>query len=106
MPYEAALGTQNITVRTSDTGELIAGSSVVVESVSPSLFSGTSAPYAIQNFDGTINSATNPALRGSTINIFGTGQGPVSPIDRGRRTRAVQREHHRRAHHGWSHLPQ
>ncbi len=79
VPYEAALGTQDITVRTSDTGELIAGSSVVVESVSPSLFSGTSAPYAIQNFDGTINSATNPALRGSTIKIFGTGQGPVSP---------------------------
>jgi uncharacterized protein (TIGR03437 family) len=79
VPYEAALGTQNITVRTADTGELIAGSSIIVENVSPSLFSGSSTPYAIQNFDGTINSATNPALRGSTINIFGTGQGPVSP---------------------------
>ncbi len=81
VPYAAALGNQQITVRKVDTGELIAGSKILVENVSPSLFSGTadSTQYAIQNFDGTANTAKNPALRGSTITIFGTGQGPVSP---------------------------
>jgi len=52
----------------------------VVESVSPTLFSGADAgQFAVQNFDGSPNTAKTPALRGSTLTIFGTGQGLVSP---------------------------
>ena len=81
VPSAAALGAQRIAVRVADTGELLAGSRVVVAAASPGLFSGgdTKIQHGIQNFDGALNSASNPALRGSTIKIFGTGQGPVSP---------------------------
>jgi uncharacterized protein (TIGR03437 family) len=80
VPSSAGLGEQRMTVRIAATGELLAGSTVVVDSVSPGLFSGdVASQYAIQNFDGSPNTAKNPALRGSTIKLFGTGQGPVSP---------------------------
>ena len=81
VPSTAELGTNRIAVRVADTGELVAGAKVPVAAVSPGLFPGgdTNPQFAIQNFDGSTNSASNPALRGSTIKIFGTGQGPVSP---------------------------
>ena len=31
------------------------------------------------NEDGTLNSASNPAKRGSVVSIFGTGAGPIAP---------------------------
>ena len=34
---------------------------------------------AILNQDSSLNSAANPAARGSVISLFGTGEGPVSP---------------------------
>src|ERR1019366_753269 len=40
-------------------------------------FSGDSA--AVLNADGTVNSATNPAARGSTISVYGTGAGQTNP---------------------------
>jgi uncharacterized protein (TIGR03437 family) len=80
VPGSAAAGTVRIAVRVADTAELVAGSTVVVADVSPGLFSGSDTKnMGVQNFDGSPNSASNPALRGSTIKIFGTGQGPVSP---------------------------
>ena len=36
-------------------------------------------PGAILNQDASINSATNPALRGSVISLFGTGSGAATP---------------------------
>jgi uncharacterized protein (TIGR03437 family) len=36
-------------------------------------------PAAVLNQDFTVNSAANPAARGSAIQIFGTGQGVTSP---------------------------
>lgn len=82
VPSSAPLGSDRIAVRLSDTGELIAGTTAAVAAASPGLFSADASGKGlgkILNQDGTANSATNPAAKGSTIQIFGTGQGPVSP---------------------------
>jgi uncharacterized protein (TIGR03437 family) len=34
---------------------------------------------AVANQDGSVNSAANPAARGSIVTIYATGQGPISP---------------------------
>lgn len=82
VPSTSPLGTDRVAVRLSDTGELVAGGSLVVAAVSPGLFTasqdGKGQALAI-NQDGTPNSATNPAVRGSVISLYGTGQGQVSP---------------------------
>jgi uncharacterized protein (TIGR03437 family) len=82
IPSNAPLGTQRVAVRTADTGELIAGGSLLIAVSAPGLFTvsqnGTGAAAAY-NQDGTVNSATNAAPRGTVITLYGTGQGPVSP---------------------------
>jgi uncharacterized protein (TIGR03437 family) len=82
MPWEASVGAARFAVRTSDTGELIAGATFNVAAAAPALFtvSGDGKGQGkILNQDGTQNSSSNPAARGSVIQILGTGQGPVSP---------------------------
>lgn len=82
VPSAAPLGTQRVAVRTADTGELVAGGTMLIQPVSPGLFTGGqngSGQGLILNQDGTLNSASNPAAVGSTITIYGTGQGQVSP---------------------------
>jgi uncharacterized protein (TIGR03437 family) len=82
VPSNAPLGVDRIAVRTADTGELIAGGSLLVASAAPGIFTVNQAgtgQAAVVNQDNTINSPTNPAPAGSTILIYGTGQGQVSP---------------------------
>jgi uncharacterized protein (TIGR03437 family) len=82
VPSNAPLGAVRIAVRTADTGELVAGGSLLVSAAAPGIFTASQAgtgQAAIVNQDGTINSASNPAPGGSTIQIYGTGQGQVSP---------------------------
>ena len=82
VPSNAPLGAVRIAVRTADTGELVAGGSLLVAAAAPGIFTASQAgtgQAAIVNQDGTINSASNPAPGGSTIQIYGTGQGQVSP---------------------------
>lgn len=82
VPSNAPLGTQQIAIRTADTGELVAGGSLLVDTVSPGLFTASqngSGQGLVLNQDGSVNSATNPAAAGSTITLLGTGQGQVSP---------------------------
>jgi uncharacterized protein (TIGR03437 family) len=56
--------------------------SVPVTQTSPGLFtiasSGT-GPGAILNQDGSVNSAANPAPRGSIVSVYATGYGPTWP---------------------------
>jgi uncharacterized protein (TIGR03437 family) len=82
VPTNAPVGTQRVAVRAADTGELIAGGSLLVAAAAPGLFSvtqnGTGAAAAY-NQDNTQNSASNPAARGSVITLYGTGQGQTSP---------------------------
>jgi uncharacterized protein (TIGR03437 family) len=82
VPSNAPLGTDRVAVRIADTGELVAGGSVLVAAVNPGLFTisqNGAGQGAVRNQDATINSASNPATKGSIITLYGTGQGQVSP---------------------------
>jgi uncharacterized protein (TIGR03437 family) len=82
IPSAAALGTQSIALIAGDTGELIAGGSVLIGAASPGLFTANQAgsgQAAVLNQDNSINGPSNPAAVGSTITLYGTGQGQVSP---------------------------
>jgi uncharacterized protein (TIGR03437 family) len=82
VPSNAPLGTDRIAVRTADTGELVAGGSVVVAAAAPGIFTANQSgagQAAVLNQDNTVNSSSNPAAVGSTVVIYGTGQGQVSP---------------------------
>jgi uncharacterized protein (TIGR03437 family) len=84
LPVSAPPGAQRLAARMADTGELLAGGSITVAAYSPGFFthdqSGT-GQAAARNQDNSINSAANPAARGSIVQLFGTGQGPVaSPV--------------------------
>jgi len=82
MPWGASIGTSRFAVRTADTAELVAGTTFSIAASAPALFSASGNGQGqgqILNQDGTHNSSSNPAARGSAIQIFGTGQGPVSP---------------------------
>jgi uncharacterized protein (TIGR03437 family) len=82
VPSAAPVGTQQIAVRLADTQELVAGGTLLVQAAAPGIFTSNSqgtGQAAVVNQDGTINSASNPASVGSTISLYGTGQGQVSP---------------------------
>ena len=69
-------------MRATDTGELIAGGSLLMASASPGIFTVSqngAGQAAVQNQDTTQNSTGNPAPAGSVIVLYGTGQGQVSP---------------------------
>jgi uncharacterized protein (TIGR03437 family) len=82
LPSNTPLGTQRVSVRLADTGELVAGGNLIAAGTSPGIFTLTetgSGQGAVRNQDNSINGPGNPAAIGSTIQIFGTGQGQVSP---------------------------
>jgi uncharacterized protein (TIGR03437 family) len=77
VPYEVAGQTSVQMVVSHD---LVSGPAMTVPLVdtSPGMFTvsgGGTGPGAILNQDGRLNSATNPAVTGSTIQIFATGAG-------------------------------
>jgi uncharacterized protein (TIGR03437 family) len=41
----------------------------------PALFAGANGQASVVNQDGTLNSSSNPAARGSIVTLFGTGEG-------------------------------
>jgi uncharacterized protein (TIGR03437 family) len=82
LPGGIPLGTQTIAVRRTDTDEPLAGGVLQVADAGPGLFSmeaGGSGQALALNQDGTLNSAENPAPKGSTVTLFGSGQGDVTP---------------------------
>jgi uncharacterized protein (TIGR03437 family) len=57
-------------------GVTVAASSVPVVAAAPGIFTiGATGQAAALNQDGSLNSATNPADRGSVVSIYATGQG-------------------------------
>jgi uncharacterized protein (TIGR03437 family) len=84
MPWNApTTGTADVQVIAVATGQLLAASPIPMNTVSPAIFVTTSAGVGVKlaaviNQDNTVNSATNPAKRGSYISIYATGQGLVS----------------------------
>jgi uncharacterized protein (TIGR03437 family) len=82
MPSNTPAGSNRIAVRVADTGELVAGGSLLVASASPGIFTinqSGSGQAAVLNQDSTLNASSNPAAAGSVIVLYGTGQGQVSP---------------------------
>ena len=75
-------GTVDLQVVAPSTGQIYGGAEVALSSASPGLFTtggtGTGQVAAINAVDGSVNAATNPAVRGQYITLFGTGQGPVA----------------------------
>jgi len=78
-------GTADVEVVQVSTGQVLGASSLSMATVSPTIFCPGACPLnggfyqaAVLNQDSSVNSATNPALRGSIIQIFGTGQGVVN----------------------------
>jgi uncharacterized protein (TIGR03437 family) len=52
-----------------------------VLSAHPGIFGLDSSGWgAVRNQDGTVNSPENPARRGSTVSIYGTGGGATDPV--------------------------
>jgi uncharacterized protein (TIGR03437 family) len=82
VPLATPVGTNRIAVRNADSGELLAGGAFSVVAVAPGLFTVSQTGGGqgmVGNQDGSVNSASNAATKGSTISLYGTGQGPVSP---------------------------
>jgi uncharacterized protein (TIGR03437 family) len=82
LPSTSPLGLQRIAVRVADTQELVAGGSVLVATSSPGFFTlnqDGKGQGAILNQDGRPNGPSTPAAKGSVVQLFGTGQGPVNP---------------------------
>jgi uncharacterized protein (TIGR03437 family) len=66
------------------TGQVLGATYLPMNTVAPALFidlksSGTSRQALVINHDdGTVNSSTNPAKRGSYVELYGTGQGFIA----------------------------
>jgi uncharacterized protein (TIGR03437 family) len=81
VPYHLGNATStNVVVQVDDV--LSMPMPIAVAPTAPGLFtlhSSGSGQGAILNQDGSINSSTNPAPRGSIISLFGTGEGAMMP---------------------------
>jgi uncharacterized protein (TIGR03437 family) len=80
VPYEiATLVGQHVPVQVVYTGGSGPSASALVVSTAPAMFNLGSNQAAVVNQDGTVNSASNPAARGSYISVYATGEGQTSP---------------------------
>ena len=80
-------GTADVEIVQVSTGQVLGAASVAMAEVSPAIFCGASGgcflnggfyQAAVLNQDFSVNSATNPAARGSVISIYCTGQGALN----------------------------
>jgi uncharacterized protein (TIGR03437 family) len=81
VPYEVA-GQASIPLLITTSGIASAPLTVNVAATVPALFAlgqSGSGPGAILNQNGTLNAAANPAVPGSTIVIYATGEGVTTP---------------------------
>ena len=74
VPPQLVTGSVDIDVRSSGSSLGVVQSVAVVDAA-PALFADSSGQAAAINEDGTLNSASNPAARGSIISLYGTGLG-------------------------------
>jgi uncharacterized protein (TIGR03437 family) len=70
----------NVTMSVVSDGATVAETTIPVTAAAPGIFtvSGAGGQAAAVNQDGSINSASNPAARGSVISLYATGQGAGS----------------------------
>ena len=80
-------GTVDMQIVRPSTSQIFGAAELALAPASPALFTDGSASTgqvaAINAVDGSVNSATNPVVRGQYIELFGTGQGfvPGGPAD-------------------------
>lgn len=78
----AIAGSSSVTLDVIYQNSVIASLPVAVANEAPALFTASATQAAASNQDGTLNSQTSPAPRGSVISLYGTGLGvagdPVS----------------------------
>lgn len=82
LPWATPLGISRLVIRAAETGELLASCNILVAPAMPAFFStsqGGTGQGVITNQDGSANGPLKPALKGSTVQFFGTGQGEVIP---------------------------
>jgi uncharacterized protein (TIGR03437 family) len=75
IPPTISPGTVQVTVSSANGS---AQQSVAVASVAPAVFSISATQAAITNVDNSLNTASNPAKRGSYLIVYATGLGAVS----------------------------
>ncbi|MGD1092728.1 MAG: hypothetical protein ABSB35_12160 [Bryobacteraceae bacterium] len=73
-PAQIAAST-NVQIEVSYGGSSLGQVAETVAAAEPALFAESSGQASSNNQDGTINSAANPAPRGSVIALYGTGEG-------------------------------
>lgn len=75
-------GSTNVEIQSLNNNTQVGQIAAVAAAATPGLFTNGSGQATAVNEDGTLNSATNPAARGSILVLYGTGQGvsdlPVS----------------------------
>lgn len=76
IPYETPAGPVTLTVRA--LGALSAPVKITLKAAAPALFADPRGQAAAVDPDGTANSPASPAVPGSYVSFFFTGQGPVS----------------------------
>jgi len=80
VPPEIA-GATSTRILVLDHGNLIGEISAAVTDAAPALFANATGQLIAANEDGTVNSADNPASRGSIVVLYGTGEGVTgSPV--------------------------
>jgi uncharacterized protein (TIGR03437 family) len=73
-------GNADIQLIRASTGEVLAAATFPLQPADPGLFTANAQGFgllAVTNQDGTVNTPSNPAPRGSVISLYGTGIGPV-----------------------------
>ena len=81
VPYSVA-GRTITQVQVNSGGRLTTPAAFQVATASPAFFTFASSgrgPGALLNQDGSLNSATNPAARGSIVVLYATGEGATTP---------------------------
>lgn len=64
-----------VTIQVLDNGNLVGQVAAAIAPAAPALFSGANGQASAVNQDGTLNSSSNPALLGSIMVLYGTGEG-------------------------------
>jgi uncharacterized protein (TIGR03437 family) len=68
-------GAQSVQITVNNQGLQIAQITANLVDAAPALFGNSTGQASVVNQDGTLNSPSNPAVRGSVIALFGTGEG-------------------------------
>jgi len=82
VPYGVPPGPASVVVRV--TGVLSPAFTFAVQPAAPGIFTSAKGQASVLNADGSVNAPENPAVTGTVVSLFFTGQGPiVHPVDDG-----------------------